>query len=747
MPSNWLLWLSKTIISRLATALLTHPPVKAKLIMLQLFLVAQFFTIVHAEIEFKDACLVQKPYSYSATDQSLLNGETTIEADTVSGTQGVELIFKGNVILRQPDREVRANEVHIYENPRRIEVIGNISAQDQDLFVTAGQGNMQNETNESVFNDVEYSLSNINASGNASRVSRTGNVATLEQATYSTCPGINPAWQIKAEELVLNQDTGFGSAKNASFSFMGVPLIYTPGVSFPISDQRKTGFLFPSMGQDSILGLEVALPFYWNIAPQMDATITPHIMTKRGLMLENQFRYLEQKHQGIFQVNYLPDDRQVNRDRYLYSIEHFSKPMANWSTAIVGSAVSDDDYIEDFGNDLGFVSTSFLSRSAELRYRDLYTTFALTTKGYQAVDPNITNANRPYHLLPRMTYRRKFPQQNHRLNVSVTGEYSQFTHPQRTEGERLHIRPNLSYNYSNISGFVRPSFSWHMSQYETDVGSFSRSVPIFSLDSGLFFERTTSEGALQTLEPRIYYLYAPNRDQSGIPLFDTTEPPFGFNTLFRENRYTGFDRIGDANQVSIAVTTRVQEEDKSYETLSASIGQTLYFNDPEVTLNSASVNPEARSGFVADVIYKPDAYWSLRSSLSIDSSLSDTEVFRSSVNYNGRAGQLFNLEHIYRRAELEQTGISAAWPIKDNWVGLGRWLYSHRDSGSIETLIGLEYDSCCWKIRAVAERHINDTGTDFENTFYLQLLFKGLASIGKGSEILQKEITGYETFE
>lgn len=694
-----------------------------------------------------ETCLVQKPFDTQPANEALEGGMTTVEADDVTGTQGVQLLFKGNVILRQPNREVRADEVHIFENPRRIEIIGNISANDQDLFVSAGQGSMETQTDESVFNDVTYSLGNINASGNATQVKRVGNKATLENATYSTCPGNNPAWQIKAEELILDQDTGFGSARNASFSFMGVPLIYTPGVSFPISDQRKTGFLFPSMGQDSILGLEIAAPFYWNIAPQLDATITPHLMTKRGIMLENQVRYLQEKHHGIFQVNYLPNDRQVSRDRFLYSIDHYSKPMLNWSTKIVGSAVSDDDYIEDFGNDLGFVSTSFLSREAEIRYRDLYTNFSIVTKAYQAVDPNITNANRPYHLLPRLSYRRKFPQNNHRLNVTVDGEYSQFTHPQKTEGERLHLRPHIGYNFSNIMGFVRPSLSWNLSEYQTDLGNFSRSVPIFSIDSGLFFERTTSEGALQTLEPRLFYLYAPNRDQSAIPLFDTTEPPFGFNTLFRENRYTGYDRIGDANQISFAVTTRIQEDDKSYETLSASVGQTVYFNDPEVTLNSASVNPEARSGFVANVIYKPDAYWSLRSSLSIDSRLSETEVFKTSINYNGRAAQLFNLEHIYRRNELEQTGLSVAWPIANNWVGLGRWLYSHDESSNIEGLIGLEYDSCCWKIRAVAERHINDTGTDFENAFYLQLLFKGLASIGKGSEILQKEITGYETFE
>jgi len=286
-----------------------------------------------------------------------------------------------------------------------------------------------------------------------------------------------------------------------------------------------------------------------------------------------------------------------------------------------------------------------------------------------------------------------------------------------------------------------------LTDYQTDAENLFRSIPMLSIDSGLYFERFTSSGALQTLEPRLYYLYATKRDQTDIPLFDTTEPPFGFNTLFRENRYTGIDRIGDANQISFAVTTRVQEESKSYETLRASIGQTIYFDDPEVTLNSSSVNPEARSGFVADLIYKPDANWSLRSSLSIDSDFDVTEVFKTSINYSRQTSQLLNLEYINRRNELEQTGITAAWPIADRWVGLGRWLYSHTDSSSIESLIGVEYDSCCWKIRLVAERHINDTGTDFENAFYLQLLFKGLASVGKGSEILQKEITGYETFE
>ena len=719
----------------------------------QRFLIAVLFAFLTAmsanaaEENYRGECLVQTPFAYQENFEKINDASTAISADTVRGNQSEELVFEGNVVIRQAEREVRADQVQVLENPRQIKIKGNIAANDQDLFVTAEHGSMDDVSNVSTFNNVEYSLRNINASGSAAQVKRIGNQAILNSATYSTCPSGSPAWQIRAEEMVLDQGTGFGTAKNARFSFLGLPLLYTPGISFPINDQRKSGFLSPTIGQDSILGFELGVPFYWNISPQYDATITPHLLTKRGLMLENEFRFLTEKHRGTVNVNYLANDRQVSRDRYLYSLEYFGDPKKYWTTKIVGSAVSDDDYIEDFGNDLGFVSTSFLAREAELRYRDLYTKFSLSAKAYQAVDPNITNANRPYQLEPRLTYQRIFPQADRRLNVSVGGEFSRFTHPQRVEGNRIHVRPQLSYNYSNISGFIKPSVSLNLTGYQTDDEDITRSVPIFSFDSGLYFERFTSSGALQTLEPRLYYLYAPRRNQDSIPLFDTTEPPFGFNTLFRENRYTGIDRIGDANQISFAVSTRIQEENKSYETLSASIGQTIYFNDPEVTLNSDSVNPEARSGFVADLIYKPDANWSLRSSLSIDSDFDVQEVFKTSISYTGRSSELFNLEYINRRNELEQTGITTAWPIADRWTGLGRFLYSHRDSRSIEGLIGIEYDSCCWKVRFVAERHINDVGLAYDNAFYLQLLFKGLASIGKGSEILQKEITGYETFE
>jgi len=429
-----------------------------KVILIGIYFAAQ--SVAAAE-PFSAECLVDSPYDLRGRDtgERINDASTSISADSVRGKQNEELIFEGNVVMRQAEREVRADRVQVLENPRRIRINGNVAANDQDLFVTAEHGSLDDASETSTFNNVNYSIGNINASGSAAQVMRVGNQAILNNATYSTCPGGDPAWQIRAEEMVLDQDTGFGTAKNARFSFMGLPLIYTPGVSFPISDQRKSGFLTPSIGQDSILGLVVGVPYYWNIAPQYDATLTPRLMTKRGIMFENEFRYVNEKHEGIFQVNYLPNDRQVSRDRYLFSVEHYSNPLENWSTSIVGSAVSDDDYIEDFGNDLGFVSTSFLAREAELRYRDLYTKFSFSAKAFQAVDPNITNANRPYQLEPRLTYQRIFPQSDRRLNVSVDAEFSRFAHPQRVEGNRLHIRPRLSYNYSNISGFIKPSLS------------------------------------------------------------------------------------------------------------------------------------------------------------------------------------------------------------------------------------------------------------------------------------------------
>ncbi len=679
----------------------------------------------------------------SSTDNTI-----TIEADTVSGKEGEHLLFEGNVELNQKGKTIKADEVTITENPRKMRIEGNLEVVDQDMVIKAATAKIQNNGKDSEFTTVKYEFTSRHSYGKASSIRSNDSQAILSDASYTTCPGDNPAWELTAKKLTLNRESGFGTAKNAKFTFKGIPVLYTPFVSFPIDNRRKSGFLFPRVGQNNKSGLELSMPYYWNIAPQYDATLTPRFLSRRGLLLENEFRYMDNAYQGRIQVDYLPKDQVANNNRYMYSLDHVGKSLfGHWDIHLFGSATSDEDYLEDFGNNLGFISTSFLTRQAEARYQDKNNDFTALLRAYQVVDPNITNATRPYHLLPRLELKTRVPLENNLLKLNVLSEYSRFTHPQKTEGDRLNIVPRLSWNYITSGFYVKPALSWNITHYQTDLGDMTRSLPMLSLDSGLFFDKYLKNNDLLTFEPRFFYLYAATRNQDNIPLFDTSEPAFSVATLFRENRFSGKDRIGDANQLSFALAGRYVEHDKKYETLTASIGQIFYIDDPQVTLAGSNTISGNRSGFVSEITYRPDKNWFFRSSFAIDSDWKTTENVNTSLGYKDQDNRLFNLEHIYHKDDIEQTGFSVAWPINNRWRGLGRWLFSHQDSRTLEILAGLEYESCCWKLRLVNQRHVTDTLNDYNDSFYIQMVFKGVASVGEGSAILEKEISGYSTYE
>lgn len=675
----------------------------------------------------------------NSADQS-----TRISADDVTGRYDDAIQFQGNVILEQAGRQIEATDVTITKD-KNIEARGGIRASDGKLDVRAAQAVFEEKNKLSHFTDVEYTYKPRHAYGKADEIKTVGNISTLKNSTYSTCPAKKNGWEIKARKITLDRDKGLGTAKNAVFRFKDIPFFYLPTVTFPISGERKTGFLFPQFGRGDPTGAELELPFYWNIAPQYDATITPRIMSKRGVMLQNEFRYLSARHKGSLQVNYLPNDNKTDEDRELFALHHAGKPGKKWQLNLDGSHVSDDDYLDDFGNSLRLGSISHLQRQADLRYSDRWFTFAALGRAYQTIDPNISDTDKPYRLLPQLDFRATLPKDFHGLALSLDSQYTRFSHSVNVNGDRLDIVPRLSWRKDAPAWFFQPAFSWHYTQYDLDNLDLERNLPVVSLDSGLFFERFTENDNIQTLEPRLFYLYAPLRQQDNIPLFDTSEPVFNFPSLFRENRFSGRDRVGDASQLTFALTSRHLDSNSGQENWRASIGQILYFKDREVSLNNTAPETDTRSSFAAELSYTPGTKWVARSTIVASEDLNETERFNLTLGYRGNNRRLANLEHIYRRDDLQQTGISFGWPLNQRWRLLGRWLYSHDESRDIDILGGLEYESCCWKARLVGQRYVTDDENEYNDNISLQLVFKGLASFGEGSQLLQERITGYET--
>jgi LPS-assembly protein len=674
-----------------------------------------------------------------------------VNADEVQTEDSNSLRFTGSVTLQRDSQLLQADDIKVEDKPRRILAEGNITLRSEDYIFKSNTAELIDTQDVARFKDVEYQLIPRHAWGKAETIVRKAKVVSLDDATYSTCDPGNEDWIIKAKQIHLNQDKGMGIAYRASLSFKGLPFLYLPVASFPINDQRVSGLLFPDISNGERTGLELSLPFYWNIAPQWDATLTPRIMSDRGVMLQNQFRYLGEKYAGTIQTDYLDNDKQRDQKRYHYRLEHTSKLDDHWDLLLDGNIASDGDYLKDFSNSLDLSSTTHLERQAELHYGSRHLSAQIRAQAYQTLDETITEENQPYRRLPQVTLQASKPLLNEYANLGIETDFTRFTHDSLAEGMRLDIAPRLGFNLQTPGSFIKPAISWHYTHYDLDSDANNprrdivRKLPITTLDSGLIFERKASSERIQTLEPRLFYVQAPFRNQDDIPIFDTHEPSSIFSSLFRENRFSGIDRIGDTKQLTGALSSRLIDQQGGDELMRASLGQIYYFNDRKVTLPDETLSTDTRSDYVAELSLTPDRNWLGRASLVADSDFKKTRVGTMLLGYRGGKHKIANLEHRFRRDdEIKQTNFSVAWPINKNWRFLGRWLYSHGKNRDLEVLAGLEYESCCWKARLTSRRFILDDEEDYNSNINFQIVLKGLAAFGKGSHILEHSILGYE---
>ena len=686
-------------------------------------------------------------------DRALAGDDQSIHvsAESLSSSGADALLFDGAVELRGQGRLLRADRVRVSETPRRFEAQGNIELRSDGLLIRSDSAVLSEADRRGEFGDVEYALPERHAFGKAARVVTTESALTLRRASYSTCEVDDPDWVIEARKIHLDRERGQGTARNATLRFLGVPLVYVPWISFPIDDQRRSGLLYPVVGSSDSSGIQLSLPFYWNMAPNYDMTITPKFMERRGVMLVDEFRFLGRRTRSDLSLEYLGRDRIDDEARFRYAIDHESRLTRHWMLKLEGSVVSDDNYLTDFASGLDSTSLTHLERYADLRYQSRHWRGVIRNQVYQTIDPTIPLAERPYKRLPQVTAQGELPLRLGGLQLSVATDITRFAHRHAVEGRRFDIAPELRWQWATPGAFFRPKVSWHYSYYDIDAfdgepaRSLKRALPVASIDSGLILERQTAGDNTLTLEPRLFYLYVPYRDQDDIPVFDSNEPAFIFSSLFRENRFSGLDRIGDANQLTTALTSRLFDDASGREMMRASLGQIHYFEDRRVTLPGSEANDDSRSNYLAEITATPWEKWVLGGHLVSDSQLDKAEVATVNVGYRGGANRVANIEHRFRRGDdVNQTALSWAWPLNRNWRFLGRWLYSHTRDLDLEVIAGLEYESCCWKARLVSRRYILDEQEEYNNGFYVQLILKGLASFGAGSTLIEQSISGYQ---
>jgi LPS-assembly protein len=661
--------------------------------------------------------------------------------------------MSGGVLVRRGDRLAGANAAIYDPETKGLLLRGNVRYEDPSNRVTSDSAEFAYGTGRIRFDGAEFRLGQGAARGaaDALEISREGTLE-LDDVSYTTCPPGSNDWVLEAGDIDIDTEARTGTAKDVKLRFQGVPILYSPFLSFPIDDARKTGFLTPEIGSAGRSGNELRVPFYWNIEENYDATLTPRLLTDRGLQIGSEFRYLSERNEGIAQFDYLPDDSQTNRNRYLAALDHETLFRNQWRNLIHFREVSDSSYFEDLGGSLSISSITHLDRSIVFDYYGDRWSMLGRLQDYQTIDDAITPLDEPYRRLPQFLVSGAWPEQALGLRYDFDGELVYFDRDQGVTGWRAHMAPRITWPLQRAGWFVSPEVALDHTMYglsNTATGQQdtpSRTLPIASIDTGMILERRVgrSESWIQTLEPRIMYVHIPFRDQADLPVFDTINPDLNLIQLYRKNRFLGVDRIGDADQVSIGITSRILDSASGEELVSATVGQALYLSEQEVTLPGEAMATSESSDYIAELSFL--VFENLNFDLGHQWGTGDNGTTQSEarLQYRPRTDRILNLAYRFRRGSLEQGDVSLSWPLSQRWNFVGRYNFSFRENEPLESFVGLEYESCCWGVRFVARRHISTRDGTRDSSFGLQLVLKGMTSVGTAADqLLEHGILGY----
>ena len=660
--------------------------------------------------------------------------------------------LRGNVRIRMGQRLITADEAEVNATERSVSMRGKVEYLDPTLHVRGEGGSFAGEAT-AEFRGAEFELLDRSVRGAAGDVRmRQQGLLELNDVSYTACPPGNEDWLLSADEISLNQRTQIGTGRGVRLDFKGVPVLYTPWISFPVGDQRKTGVLFPTIGNSGSSGTMLAVPYYWNLAPNRDVTLMTRYYSSRGLRLDPEFRYLTESSRGILYGEYLHDDTQVDDSRSFVELRHATRFKPRTRLHIDAANVSDSNYFEDFGAGFEGTSVTFLNRSAELRHDTRHWSLIGRAQDYQVIDDVLPELDEPYTIAPQIGAYGSWHDLPGGFSVGLRAEAGNFLRDPGPEGLRVDIEPALGWRIDGRGSFLAADAALRHTSYTLDDVAAglddepSRTAPILSLDTGLIFEREVGSRRqrLHTLEPRLLYLYVPFREQDDLPVFDTALPDLNLVQLFRTNRYVGTDRLSDANQLAVGLTTRLLDAVGGRQYVSATIGQSYYFEDPRVRLPDEPVSARDASDVVGELEMSAFQDWSARLGIRWDPENTQTVKSEVGLQYRPASNRVVNAGYRLQRDSIEQLDMSVAWPIGDSWRGFGRWVYSMRDNQTLDQFVGLEYNSCCWALRLVTRRFVSSRTGDTDTSFGLQLELRGLSSVGVDNEaFLRSTIRGY----
>jgi len=776
-----------------------------------------------------------EPFRPGMDDKTPPSQSPTQLSARVSRYQQQEQIatLAGDVVLRQGSLQAEANEAHLYQTESRAELSGNVRLREKGALLVGERAEVQLSDGSAQVDNAEYVLHETRSRGGANYIKREANgIIRLKNGSYTQCAPDSNAWHLRGNNIMLDPAAGFGPATNVTLRVKNLPILYTPFIRFPIDDRRVSGFLMPSFGRSTDSGAYLQTPYYFNLAPHYDATLYPTWMEKRGLYLEGEGRYLVSDGQGRLGAAFLSDSEDerklqsgYSKNRWLYNWQHSQGFGSRLLGEIDFSRISDPYFFQDLSSELLPYVDKQVDQRGSLTWRgDSYRAFIKLHAYELASVVQVT----PYDRLPQVGINGRLPFSPGGLQFDYVGEYTRFTRNlrhgsftdkdgvstpwydtnlsgmERSNADRLYFAPSISLPLETQWGFIKPTFKYLHTDYRLTLDSLGKSqvganfdktpsvnLLVSSLDAGLYFERQ-GENSKQTLEPRLFYLYVPEKDQQGIPIFDTAESGFSYASLWRDNRFSGHDRIGDANQLSLGLTMREIMPD-GVERQRLSLGQIRYFRDrtvqmPNIDYKSRPMSTSRESPYALAWQYRMNRDWRVSSDLNWDAKAHRTHSGRVMFHYQPEDDprKIVNLGYRYRNDTLvynsttgnwqlggdyldpvtgklihdyykiSQHDLSVIWPLFNQWSLLGRWQHDYNRSRNLERLFGVEYDSCCWKARLVAREWLDDDQYSLspvlnekpDRGVFLQVVFKGLGGIaGNKVESFMNGIEGYQQRE
>ena len=673
----------------------------------------------------------------------------TIDALSFTTLNDGLLHVGGGVCLTMENQKITTDELFYNDKKQLISIQSPLIYTDgvQTINAQSADVNMDKETADLI--NVTFQQNSEPANGSAATFKTENKISHLTELTYTTCPQNDQQWFIKAETAELDTENQIGTFRKMTLQFKGIPLLYLPYARMPLNGQRLSGFLIPEINNSSTNGFDLSMPYYFNISENMDATLIPRYLSKRGGMVGAEFRYLGSDYKGEIYADYLPSDKIANIDRGFTEFKHQQRFSNKWSLNSRLNHVSDNQYFEDFGYNTTTTSQSYLYSFLNLNGSGDNWLFKGTLNDYQIISDNISLSREPYQTLPSLEYSWFNNDYSSTLNYGVDSRWVNFYKEQSITSSRLDMMPYIEKTFQNSFSRLTPKLAYRYTNWDYSDEAFSnivnlkksRALPIVSLDYSLHFEKHFSDGSFSSLEPRLFYLHVPFENQQNIPLFDSHKLTFGSSLLYQTNSFSGADRQADANQVSVGISQR-HFDASGNEKWNVTVGQIAYFDDRKVQLDN-SIATHNTSPIITEFNYFY-RNWKATMSVHWDTEIDKSERALLKFQHKGDNNSLFNFAYRFRRGKIEQLDSSVVLPIGVSNRLIARWNYSIDDHKTIEAIAGFEHKNCCWAARIVGRRYVYNEAGDVNNGLFFELQLDGLGSIGRNPRrLLKQSILGY----